>query len=316
MGKSVAVNFSKKLWKEPSLVLCGQMGKTERQAWGNLPVPPLWRTSTWNMKVWFPEDKRGKNKKPHPVAFQLTGKQKPDLVFFASIADWGAKRKRFREETSRLNWAVLYHHLLLCHHGWHILCPVCKSKDTKLIAYLELTYSPKWIWITKVLVPISHLYFTPCEWLIMVIWDLGGKQKKGWEKRDGGKERRKKEVTWEDFFVMAEVKKAKGQHSNFWETHDVTEAVRAHQPLLKHLLWLHGSPDPGSWHPDSTMRIQHQTPCRRGGDQADFLALPWLSHWLPCSPLSHQHVHREQNSCWLSPYLPAVCTRNSPLFAL
>lgn len=138
MGKSVAVNFSKKLWKEPSLVLCGQMGKTERQAWGNLPVPPLWRTSTWNMKVWFPEDKRGKNKKPHPVAFQLTGKQKPDLVFFASIADWGAKRKRFREATSRLNWAVLYHHLLLCHHGWHILCPVCKSKDTKLIAYLAL----------------------------------------------------------------------------------------------------------------------------------------------------------------------------------
>lgn len=72
--------------------------QTERQAWGNLPVPPLSSACTWNMKVLFPKDQRGKNEKPHPVAFQLAGKQKPDLHFCASIADWGAKRKRDPEK--------------------------------------------------------------------------------------------------------------------------------------------------------------------------------------------------------------------------
>lgn len=43
--------------------------------------------------------------KPHPVAFQLTGKQKPDLLFFASIANCLRiqKEERSRKATPRLN---------------------------------------------------------------------------------------------------------------------------------------------------------------------------------------------------------------------
>lgn len=200
-GKSVAVNLRKKLWKELSAVLLVQRGKTERQAWGNLPVPPLWSACIWNMKVLFPEDYRGKNEKPHPVAFQLTGKQKPDLPFFASIADclWSQKEERSREATSRLNWAVLYHHLLLCHHGWHILSALSLPRTRTQSPLLTLCSSPNWIWMWEVEYLFQFLTFilSPYKWLIMVIWDLG--KNKSWKRRDAGKETGKKEVTWADF---------------------------------------------------------------------------------------------------------------------
>lgn len=40
--------------------------------------------------------------------------------------------------------------------------------------------------------------------------------------------------------------------------------------------------DPSSWRHDVTGRSQDQTPGRRGGHQTGFLALPRISHQLPC----------------------------------
>lgn len=69
------------------------------------------------------------------------------------------KEERSREATSRLRWAVLHHPLLLCHRGWYLFCTVCKSKNTKPIAYLVLQSKVSLIVKSRILVPIYHLYF-------------------------------------------------------------------------------------------------------------------------------------------------------------
>lgn len=47
--------------------------------------------------------------------------------------------------------------------------------------------------------------------------------------------------------------------------------------------------DPSSRRHDVTGRSQDQAPGRSSG-QTGFLALPWISHQLPCSPLLHQQA--------------------------
>lgn len=56
MGKSVAVNLIRSCEKNTMQCHLVKGGKAERQAWGNLPVPPLLSACTWNMKVLFPKD--------------------------------------------------------------------------------------------------------------------------------------------------------------------------------------------------------------------------------------------------------------------